>query len=246
MTGSAQQDWLSESQEKPTDYFVRQFERPYRSTIAFHRWLKAKGLFSGRIADLACGMGAPLAYIASQEPHCQLVGIDFNPLLVKAGNEKLSGLSNVRLELGDIYNLSPEYVNQFDGLLSLQTLSWLESYEKPLEQMAKINPKWMAISSLFYDGPVNATIQIQDYSKPTGGKRYKDAFYNVYSLPLLRDFLRGLGYLHFDFVPFEIDCDLEQPQDKGMATYTEKLENGKRLQLSGPLLMNWYFVFCAR
>lgn len=112
--------------------------------------------------------------------------------------------------------------------------------------MAKINPRWTAISSLFYDGPVNAAIQIQDYSKPTGGKPYKDAFYNVYSLPLIREFLKALGYAHFDYVPFEIDCDLAQPPDRGMATYTEKLASGKRLQLSGPLLMNWHFVLAAR
>ena len=31
-----------------------------------------------------------------------------------------------------------------------------------------------------------------------------------------------------------------------MQTYTETLQNGKRLQISGPLLMNWYFIYAEK
>ncbi len=243
---SSQRDWLQESKEKPADYFSRQFKQPYRSTVALHQWLKKKGVLKGRIADLACGMGAPLGYFAIREPQCDFVGLDFNSLLVREGNRRLSALPNVQLKRGNLYRLFPQYKSQFDGLLSLQTLSWLESYEGPLEQMTRIRPKWIAITSLFYDGPVNSVIRIQDYSKPTGKKAYKDAFYNIYSLPLIREFLKQRGYAHFDSTPFEIDRDIPPPKDKGMATYTRRLKSGDRIQISGPLLMSWYFLLARR
>ena len=41
----------------------------------------------------------------------------------------------------------------------------------------------------------------------------------------------------------EIDIDIKKPKDKNlMGTYTVKTVENKRLQISGPLLMNWYFI----
>ena len=50
-----------------------------------------------------------------------------------------------------------------------------------------------------------------------------------------------LGFNNIKYKPFEIDIDLAKPVNR-MGTYTEKLENGHRIQISGPLLMPWYFV----
>lgn len=204
----AEEDWLKESKAGPTAYFLSQYEKPYRSTVALHRWLKSMGVFTSaaRIVDVGCGMGAPLGYFAAQEPQCEFCGLDFNPTLIAEGSQRLQKLPNVRLEEADIRQLS-RYGDRFDGVLSMQTLSWLEDYSEPLAQMAAMRPRWMALTSLFYDGPVNTRIQVQDYSKPVEGKPYKDAFYNVYSLPLFKQRLQALGFPDIVVQPFEIDCD---------------------------------------
>ena len=244
----AQQDWIKESGSGPTMYFSNQYVKPYRSTVMLHEWLKRRNVFAGRnrIADVACGMGAPTAYFASKEPQCEFTGLDFNPLLVKEAQERSRQVPNARFEEGNIYQLQSKYYGKFDGILSLQTLSWLDGYEEPVRQMAAIDPRWIAITSLFFDGPVDARISIQDYSKPMDDKPFKDAFYNTYSLPRFKEFMRRLGYHAFDCSPFEIDCDLERIRGAGMDTYTRRLEGGVRLQISGPLLMNWYFILASK
>jgi hypothetical protein len=54
------------------------------------------------------------------------------------------------------------------------------------------------------------------------------------------------GYDRFDWTPFDIDIDLPKTDYKWMGTYTERLEDGRRLQRSGPILMPWHFVCAAR
>lgn len=71
------------------------------------------------------------------------------------------------------------------------------------------------------------------------------SYYNTYSLPRIKEFLAQKGYRTFKYIPFEIDVDLPKPEHTHMQTYTETLQNGKRLQISGPLLMNWYFIYAG-
>ncbi len=38
------------------------------------------------------------------------------------------------------------------------------------------------------------------------------------------------------------DIDIKKPEKAGLGTYTERLENGKRIQISGGLMLPWYFI----
>ena len=107
--------------------------------------------------------------------------------------------------------------------------------------MLQLDPTWIGITSLFFDGDVSCRIEVQDDATPTSEMPYRSSFYNVYAIPQIKQLLEHRGY-HFACTPFEIDIDLPKPASNGMGTYTVRLEDGKRLQISGPLLMNWYFV----
>ena len=63
---------------------------------------------------------------------------------------------------------------------------------------------------------------------------------------MLKDFLAERGYTVFRAEPFEIDIDIPKPEHLDMGTYTVKTEDGKRLQISGALLMPWYSVYAAK
>lgn len=69
----------------------------------------------------------------------------------------------VTLAQGDWYNLDKSLVGAFDGVVSLQSLSWLEDWKLPLEKVCELHPKWMAFSSLFYEGKINYQIRLTDY-----------------------------------------------------------------------------------
>lgn len=247
-------EW-TEASRAYDSYYVQQFKNPYRSTVKFCDWLESQVDLSGktaanktRIVDVGAGMGETLAYMAGRFSSCDFVGLDINRELVERGNVALRdhGIKNASLDFGDLYAPDPRLLGTFDGLVSLQTLSWLPEPQEALKKLCSLESKWMALSSLFYEGPVDCRIEIKDYSQPLPGKPYKEAFYNVYSLPLIKDFLKTQGWSSFRFTPFVIDLDLDPPESRGMGTYTVKTEHGGRLQLSGPLLMSWYFVLAKR
>lgn len=244
-------EWL-EGVKNPScmQYHEKQFANPYRSTVAFCDFLEENDLIKPHtnIIDMCAGQGANSYYMAKRYPHCHFDGIDINPMLVETGNEALAKLSqhNCALYQGDLYNLDTKYIGKYDGLVCYQTLSWLPEYKTPLEKMVELNTSWIAMTSLFFDGNLNCTIQVQDYNEPVAGKPYAEYYYNTYSLRLIEQFFNEHGYKKVIYQPFEIDIDLPNAMPTGKGTYTEKLVDGRRLQFSGPLLMNWYFVVAIK
>lgn len=240
-------EWIEAIDFGYIDYHERQFKTPYRSTVAFAKWLKSLGLPKPEttVADVGCGMGAALNYLAGEFPKTTFRGIEISERLVTLG-KKLVDKTNASLCIGDLYELDSTQKHTYDGIISLQTLSWLPNFQEPLKAMCALHPNWIGLSSLFYDGPVNCNIEVQDYTQPLENQSYKREFYNIYSLPLVEDYLNGLGYCDFSFQKFDLDVDLKPPANNGMGTYTETLASGARLQISGPLLMSWYFVFSGK
>jgi len=219
--------------EMSTAYHSQQVIAPYRSTIAMHAWLKSKGCFLAktRILDMCCGQGGPTAYLATQEPQCDFMGMDLDEGLI----DKAITQDNLHFRVGDIFAPPLDCYGKFDGVVSFQVLSWLSDVERPLREIGKLKPKWIAASSLFYDGPISVDRTVHDHES---GKHH---YYNIYSLPQTQKLLAGMGYETFHSAPFDIDIDLPRPT-AGLGTYTEMTPSGRRLQISGPMLMPWYFI----
>jgi hypothetical protein len=234
------------------ELFERQYREPYRINLAFFSWLADCGVLASnrnkQILYVGAGMGANLFHVHSRYPGNIYKGVDLNPECVRKGNERLQSLNatDCSLEVEDLYQFPPAYCNSFNGIFSLATLSWLPDFESAANCFVRQNPEWIAATSLFYDGPVDATIKISDYTKPISGSESTEKFYNVYSLPRVKEFFGNRGYTEFCCQPFEIDIDLPKPDHRGMGTYTEQLANGRRLQISGPVLMNWYFILAKK
>lgn len=242
-------EWTNLS-ESVWEYHIGQFDSPYRSTIKLIEFLDKYNLFdcAKNVLDVGCGCGGNINYMRKKYPAINFVGIDINTEFVEKGNLffKNANVKNCSLMKYNLYKLDNSLKGKYDGIISFQTLSWLPEYGKPLRKLIKLDPKWIAISSLFYEGPVNCKIEIQYLNERISDTKCKKAHYNIYSLEEVKDFFKSHGYHHFKYIPFNIDIDLIKPKDNSMGTYTEKLEDGKRIQMSGPLLLPWYFIFATK
>ena len=251
-TPDDRREWLQVADSIVSGYHRRQYGEPNRSTVMFCDWMETIGLLERdrpqAILDIGAGLGANINYMAHRFPHSRFLGVELNPHLAAAAAEALtrSGATNGRMEQGDLYALGTDHRRAFDGVVSYMLLSWLPDFAEPLACMAALRPKWIAMTSLFYDGPVNTIIRTQDYTLPIGGSPHRESYYNIYSLPVIRQRLSSLGYGGFTSIPFEIDIDLERPEDGGMRSFTQRMEDGRRLQFGGPVHLSWHFVAATR
>ncbi len=233
-------------------YHKRQIEHVYRSTEVFVDCIEEhKFVNRGRslVLDMACGCGANTMYMANKFKDSQFIGMDINEEFVNYGNTQIKThckYDNCKLFKGDWFNPDPKWTGKFDGIISFQTLSWLPEYETPLRCLSLINPKWIAISSLFYEGDIDYTIKLKNYYRFSEDKEYEEMYYNIYSLKRVQKCFEKLGYNHFDFIPFNIDIDIPKTDSMDIGTYTIKTEDGKRIQISAGLMMPWYFVIASK
>jgi SAM-dependent methyltransferase len=238
-------EWL---ENIDADYHIRQFETPYRSTVAFCDWLEKQGLIGGEqnngmILDAGSGSGANIKYLGERFPCNQYLGVDLNKELVDLGNEYFQSHElDHRLMKGDLFDLSAIAKNNVEGIVSFQTLSWLPGYQDAIRSMASVESRWIAASSLFYDGPLEFKIEVDEFTS----QRQRKALYNIYSIDRVREQFSELGYQNFYYSPFEIDIDLVPPLDKGLGTYTRDFTSGEKAQFTGPLMLPWYFIVASK
>jgi trans-aconitate methyltransferase len=226
-------------------YHLEQWEKPKQSTFAFEEFFRHEFTKSQTILDIGCGTGSSTYHLARKFPETNFIGIDNSLSLVNKAKQlsKKNSLKNLSFEYGDVFSINKKFAGS-DGVISLQTLSWLSEINKPMKQIFKIQPNWIGVSSLFYEGDISCKILVTEH-------RYKRNFnYNVYSIEQLSKVASKFGYQLLKFSPFEIDIDISKPQDiDKMGTFTEKIVSNlqvKRIQISGPLLLNWYFVLLVK
>lgn len=92
----------------------------------------------------------------------------------------------------------------------------------------------------FFGGNVSATIELKDYTIPVAGSKHSTSYCNVYALKQTEECFARLGFPDFRFKRFDID--LPKGSHGGFETYTELLADGRRLQISGPIMLSWYFI----
>lgn len=235
------------------DYHDKQFVEPYRSTVKYIEWLSKLGIFSlssnQKILDVGTGKGANLFYLNRLYPDNSYIGIDINENLISEGMDFMgkAGVANITLFNEDIYKKSECFNSfHFDGVISFQTLSWLPEYEKVIAAMVSSNPDWISFSSLFYEGNVECKIEVSQYPILEKKTTRHVSYYNIYSIPKIKKLLGDYGYKKFYYSPFTIDIDLQKPSNGLMGTYTRELINRDKIQLSGPLLLPWYFILAVK
>lgn len=233
------------------EYHTKQFLQVYRSTEIFVNWLENKGFLCEEggakttVLDMACGAGANTLYMANRHSEIQFVGMDIGKEYIDYGNTmimKHSKHKNCELHEEDWFNIDSKWINVFDGIVCFQTLFMLPDYQAALKKLIDLHPNWIAVSSLFYEGEIEYINKFRDYYRPSGDKNYTDYYYNYHSMVRYREYMEEMGYCKFEYIPYEIDIDLPKNDNMDIGTYTIMTKEGRRMQISGGLMMPWYFV----
>lgn len=245
-TKQRKNNWINYN-KKDLEYHTYQWDNTKESTKHFEVFVKDKIRCSKNIIDLGAGAGSATAYLAERYRNVNFTAADYVNDYLQIGmkmarKKKINNLNFLEI---DWYNLNVR--KKYDGVISLQTLSWLPEPYEPLKNIFRIiNPNWIALTSLFYEGEITANIEIVEHV------RNKKSFYNVYSLSEIERFILNYGYIINKFEKFEISIDIDEPIEKNaMSTFTKRIMDqegifNERLQISGPILMPWYMVIIER
>ena len=193
------------------------------------------------ILDACCGIGHISYFLSEINPESKFLGIDQTSYLIDEAKKICINKSNISFELNDIYDISKKYQKKFDISINWRTLSWLPYYDQMLENLFAVTKKHIFVSSLFYDGDIDFITQVREFKTETGESHFND-YNNVYSLPHFKKFVYELGAKNIEVYNFDIDIDIPKPPLDQLVSYTEKLENGKRLQISGAMLLPWKII----
>jgi SAM-dependent methyltransferase len=227
-------------------YHEKQWEDVKESTKFFLEFI-IKKKESKLIVDVGCGLGAATTFIANSFTGTDFIGIDLSPELIFNANKKLEKniliQNRIKFEVGDLFDLQP--FGSVDGVISLQTMSWLSEIETPLSEIfRKLKPNWVCISGLFYEGAISVKTEVFEQIKN------RKVFYNTYSLPLVDRFCKKFKYKISDWAKFDMPFTLERSDNIDiMGTYTRKVNDAygsENLQISGPLLLNWKVVMIEK
>jgi len=211
------------------DKFLEKIITPY---------IKKKSL---TVTDVCCGLGHIVHLLERISPNSQFLGIDETRYLIEEAKKLNQNKKNINFELSNAYDIKSKYKKAFDISINWKTLSWLPYYDKMIESLFRITKNHIFLSSLFYDGYIDFEIKVREYKKEHGKNDF-NGYYNVYSYPRFEEFVYSLGAKNIEAYDFQIGIDLPRPPPDQMGTYTYRLENKQRLQVSGVVLMPWKII----
>lgn len=196
-----------------------------------------------KILDAGCGLGHSEFFLSQLSPGSQFLGVDQTPVYIKEANRLFKNLPNVSFEAANVEDLPAKFPKKFDVAISRAVISWMPYYDEFVRALFSVTKKHIFISSLFYDGDVDFLTTVKMYKGESGkSKKLATECRNVYSLPRFKKLVKALGAKRVVATDFDIKIDLPRAPVDQMSTYTVKLSNGKRLQISGAVLMCWKWI----
>ena len=227
---------------------ISQFKKPYDSTIQFEKFLLKNKVLSKNttsIVDVGTGLGANLNYFSNKYKKIKFTGTDYNKKNINFA-KKINKNSRVKFYVHNILrSTSPNLVGH-DIMTCIHTLCCFKELNKPLRNMCKMKPKWIAINSLFYDGPLDVLIHIRDHNNRHVEDYNPDSDFNIFSISNVSKVLKRYGYKIYkvkEFFPLK-----RIPKKKGNArgSYTIKTQFNKFTTFSGPVYLPWHFIIAKR
>lgn len=227
---------------------VLQQKKPYQSTIDFYNFLLEHKVLSSikknKVLDVGTGIGSNLKYFADQFKNSDFVGIDYNKKLIDFA-KKYNENKNVSFYCANMLkkNKIKTTLTSYDLLFSIHTICCFKNLKKPIKFLCDFKTKWIAINSLFYDGPIDAQIHLED--KFHNKNNHPDGDFNIFSIQTIKEELKKNKYkikvIHPYFPKYPI-----KKLGKKRGSYTIKTEFNKNTVFSGPIFLPWHFILAKR
>ena len=152
---------------------IKQYKSTYQSTIEFDKFIKKKLLKSKFILDAGCGEGGTLSFYAKKYKHLKIIGLDYRKYNIATSRKyfkKFNLDKNTKFKKIDLLKkINDKNLNNPDGIISEKTFCTFKNIEIVLNNLINLNPKWIAINSLFFDGNLDILI----HTRNTSNNRYK-------------------------------------------------------------------------
>lgn len=234
-----------------TDYFYKQLEKPYQSTEKFFDFLEKQRLIykNTSLIDACCGSGVNSFYAHNRFTCNKIIGFDAQMKLINIGNKYLENNYNFKTNIEflnlDLFKCPTEFKHlKMDGAICLQTLMLFKDWKKFLKLLSELNTNWIALSSLFYEGRIEVKQEFDELDE--NGESITSFTYTILSIPIVEKYLKKIGFREVYWEKFDIEIDLLRGDINQIGTYTVLTDEKKRLQMSGPMSMPWWFVIAKK
>lgn len=159
---------------------------------------------------------------------------------INLAKEMNKGKKDVKFEVMNFLEIERSFSpKSFDYVFAIQFLSFVD-FDFPifLEKAFYLARKGIFVTSLFSEGLIEQHTIAYDFEQDWKG------LYKIYSLERFKSTVSKIAGNNIDLEleKFKIDIDLPKPNKPRFGTYTIKTEDGKRLQISGYMLMPWYNI----
>ena len=186
------------------------------------------------IADIGCGAGTLSYHLRHIYPEAHFTLVDYNEDARAVAIKNNPGCTFYADNMTSLGSISTDSQNL---TCCWQTLSWMNSPRKALEQLLRItHPGGQIFASALFnlDHDVDVWANVHDHTRPSG-KAHVPLYYNTYSAHTVGEWLEGWNW---KILPFETDV-LFAYTGRGLGTSTIRDQYGRLIQKSGGMLLNW-------
>ena len=227
------------------DKELKQYSKPYFSTIQFEEFLNKELSKCQTIIDIGCYTGGTLSYYCKKYNNIEFIGIDYDPNFIKDAKKyhQKNNIKNSSFYVMDLIN--DNFEKKFHslkkpiGIISEKTFCTFKRIDKITKKIMNLNCEFLAINSLFYNGDIDALIHIREPGDKSDNDPNGDL--NIHSLNKFRNYLNKNNYTIRkvkDFFPPKKILS----KNNGRGTYTMKTEISDYTMFSGPIFLPWKFV----
>lgn len=230
------------------DSEITQFNKPYDSTIAFHKLLKKLNLLNKNtksIVDIGTGIGSNLHFFSSKNRDINFLGTDYESSRLKIG-EEINTNPKIKFKKLDILKSVKPFQNKFDGLICIHTLCCFKELDVVIKNFCKIKPNWIAINSLFFDGNLDVLIHIRDHQNKKLKDNNPNGDFNIFSLLKAEEIFKKNGYKIISKDPYFPKKRIKKLGNGKRGSYTIKTEIHRHTTFSGPVHLPWHFVVAKK
>ena len=222
--------------------------KTYESTIAFYNFLKSNRVLSKKtkhVVDVGTGLGSHLGYFSEKNSQVKFTGIDYSSRLIKEA-KKINKKDNINFfKVNILKKNTNKFIANCDGITCIQTFCCFKNAKDPIKFMSNLKPKWIAINSLFYNGPLDIQIHIKDYEDLPSGEG-SDGDFNIFSLKEISKVFKKYGYRLDKATQFYPKVKLPKIKNGRRGSYTMRTELNKNTTFSGPVHLPWHFILAKK